>query len=179
VPPLKASGEITVEAPAEEVWEVLARQFSRIGDWATAVPASWANPEAQVRTDAPEAGRVCKTGVPMIPRIEDTIVAYDDAARTLTYEAAGMPTFVGTAQNSWQVTAVDERRALARFDGVMETRGIVGRLLGLFLRVRLARESRRLLDDLKHFVETGRPSPRKQRQLGRSEPEEMTTGRDA
>ncbi len=166
--PVKASGEIPVEASAEQVWDVVARQFSHIGDWATAIPASRANPEAHVKTDAPVAGRVCETGVPMLPHVEDTIVAYDDAARTLTYEAAGMPAFVATARNRWQVTAVDEHRALVRFDGVMETRGIVGGLLGLLLRVRLAREGRKLLDDLRHYVENGQPSPRKQRQLARS-----------
>jgi hypothetical protein len=47
----------------------------------------------------------------------------------------------------------------------LRTRGILGHLLAVPFRF-LARRSRaRMLDDLKHYVEHGRASPRKQRQL--------------
>jgi len=110
--------QITVEAPADAVWDLVGRRFDRIGDWATAIPASTAIASAPPGTaptrspaltvvDAPVAGRVCQTGVRLLPQVTETIVAYDDAARTLTYQANGLPAFVATARNNWTVTPLD------------------------------------------------------------------------
>ena len=43
------------------------------------------------------------------------------------------------------------------------TRGALGRLVGLALRLQLGYAGRRVLADLIHYVELGTPSPRKQR----------------
>jgi hypothetical protein len=48
---------------------------------------------------------------------------------------------------------------------VLELRGPVGLLVALPMRLRMRRETRNVLDDLKHYAEHGTPSPRKQRQL--------------
>src|SRR6266545_3636152 len=135
---------VVVEAPAEAVWQVIADGFDRIGQWATAIPASAAYPVPDPATGAPVPGRVCRTGVALVPEVTETIVAFDDAGRSLTYEAtAGMPAFVTLARNRWQVTAVGDR-------------------------ARVGRTGRYLLDDLKYHVEHGVASPRKRRQLARS-----------
>jgi hypothetical protein len=34
------TSDIVIDAPADVVWQVIAHQFDRIGDWATAIPAS-------------------------------------------------------------------------------------------------------------------------------------------
>ena len=87
---------IIIDAPADRVWQVIAHQFDRIGDWATAIPASAARCRRAVAgRRAPVPGRVCHTGIRMVPTVTETIVAYDEVARTLTYEATdGMPSFV-------------------------------------------------------------------------------------
>jgi hypothetical protein len=159
------SGETIVDASADRVWEVVARRFERIGEWATAIPASRVDPEAVSETDAPVAGRVCATGLRIFPDVRETIVAYDDRARSLVYVGEGMPAFVADARNRWHVSAIDDRRARVSVEATLETRGILGRLLSLPLRLRLQREGRRMLEDLKHYVERGRPLPRKQRRL--------------
>ena len=114
---------------------------------------------------APVAGRTCETGLSAIPTVTENIVAYDDGNRTLTSAATGLPRFIGEARNRWQVTNAGPGRASARFDGVLETRGLRGLLAALPLRIRMRRETRRVLDDLKHYAEHGTPSPREQRQL--------------
>src|SRR6266508_3321348 len=83
--------QITVEAPADAVWDLVGRRFDRIGDWATAIPASTAIASAPPGT-AP-------TRSPAL-----TVV---DAPRTLTYQANGLPAFVATARNTWTVTPLD------------------------------------------------------------------------
>ncbi len=159
---------VVVEAPAEAVWQVIADGFDRIGQWATAIPASAAYPVPDPATGAPVPGRVCRTGVALVPEVTETIVAFDDAGRSLTYEAtAGMPAFVTLARNRWQVTAVGDR-ARVTIAAELRVRGPLGWLARWWLLARVGRTGRYLLDDLKYHVEHGVASPRKRRQLARS-----------
>jgi Polyketide cyclase / dehydrase and lipid transport len=91
------SSHIIINAPAEAVWDIIGRQFDRIGEWATAIPASAAVPQDAPGepTAAPVAGRVCDTGIRMLPQATEMIIAYSDRDRTLTYQATGMPAYVG------------------------------------------------------------------------------------
>ncbi|HET9142303.1 SRPBCC family protein, partial [Actinophytocola sp.] len=151
-----------MEAPAEAVWEVVAHRFDRMGEWATAIEASTALAGAPGTQGAPVAGRVCRTGVRLVPEVAETIVAYDEVGRTLTYEAtSGMPGFVRQARNRWQVTALDGGRSRVAFNAQLEVRGLFGWLARRVLLARVGRSGGQVLDDLKHFVERGEPTPRK------------------
>jgi hypothetical protein len=37
---VKVSSETIIDASADRVWEIVGHQFARIGEWATAIPAS-------------------------------------------------------------------------------------------------------------------------------------------
>jgi hypothetical protein len=111
---------------------------------------------------------VCDTGIRMLPHATEMIIAYSDSDRTLTYQATGMPAYVGVARNRWTITAVDQQRTQAAFEAVFAPRGILGRLLAAWLLVQIGRTGRYLLGDLKHYAEHGVPSPRKQAQLDRA-----------
>lgn len=161
---------IAIDAPADRVWDIIAHQFGRIGEWATAIPCSAAimAPATVTRNhvlvEAPVAGRVCDTGMRAVPRVMETIVAYDEDARTLTYQAtAGMPAFVTLARNTWQVTPLSNVQALVSYAGELEARGVLGTLAKRLLLARVARDGQYLLEDLRHYAEHGEPSPRKQR----------------
>jgi hypothetical protein len=104
----------------------------------------------------------------MFPEVEETIVAYNEATRTLSYVGAGLPAFVAEARNRWEVTPIDDHHARVRLDATVQTRGILGQLLAVPFRLWARRSGARMLDDLKHYVEHGRPSPHKERQLGRT-----------
>ncbi len=169
----KISKRFVITAPASAVWEVVGPGYARIGEWATAIPASTGLPHqpptAQNRLEmAPVAGRVCSTGLAIAPQVTETLVAYDDAGRSLTYEAAGMPSFVTTARNTWTVTPLDNDTCVVNLDAQFDTRGIVGTLARWAMLAQLGRTSQHLGDDLRHFVEHGSPSPRKHRQLQRT-----------
>jgi hypothetical protein len=158
------TSHMIVNATADAVWEVVAHRFDRIGDWATVIPSSTAIAEPS-GVGAPVAGRVCHTGLRLAPEVTETVVVYDDTARTLTYQAtAGLPAFLAMARNHWQVTALDGGRTEVRFTAQVEVRGLVGRLSWWVLLLRVRRSGRHLLADLKHYVEDGTPSPRKRRQ---------------
>jgi len=176
------STHLIVDAPADAVWDVVGPRFAQIGDWATAIPASAAIatptagsaaaatrlPVVPTAVGAPVAGRVCTTGLRLVPQVTETLVAYDDANRTLTYEASGMPAFVTTARNTWTVTPLDQQRTRVSVHARFDTRGLLGRLARWAILAQVGRTSRHLADDLRHYVETGTPSARKQRQLRRA-----------
>jgi hypothetical protein len=162
---VKVSSETIIDASADRVWEIVGHQFARIGEWATAIPASRPISRASSAVEEPVAGRVCETGLPLVSAVEETILAYDEAGRTLTYAGAGLPRFVSEARNQWSVIPLHDQRALVRVEAITEMRGVVGRLLAVPFRLWAARVGAKTLDDLKHYVELGRPSTRKQRQL--------------
>jgi hypothetical protein len=163
---VRLSSETVITASADRVWAVVGGEFGQIGRWATVIPAS--RPKEEIgATDASVAGRVCETGISMFPQVEETLVAYDEAARTLSYVGAGLPTFVAEARNRWEVRAIDDHHARVRLDATVRLRGILGQLLALPFRLWARRSGARMLDDLKHYVEHGRPSPRKERQLAK------------
>jgi len=157
--------QVTIDAPASAVWEVVAHRFDRIGDWATVIPASEPAPGGPRVAGAPVAGRLCSTGIGAVPEVTEWIVAYDEAGRTLTYEAEGLPGFLDTARNRWRVTALDDGRSLVDLEATLRVRGVRGWVLYPVIRLAILLTTPRFLADLKHVLETGRPSPRKQRQL--------------
>jgi Polyketide cyclase / dehydrase and lipid transport len=173
---VKVSSETIIDASADRVWEIVGHQFTRIGEWATAIPTSRPSSQTPSAAGAPAAGRVCETGLPIVPLVEETIVAYDEGGRTLTYTGAGLPHFVKEARNRWTVVAVDDRRARVRVEATIELRA-VGLLLAVPFRLWSARVGAKTLDDLKHYVEVGRPSRAKQRQLAQPGPGSADRGR--
>jgi hypothetical protein len=71
------------------------------------------------------------------------------------------------ARNTWTVTPLGGHRCTVTLDARFYTRGVPGALARWFLLVRVGRTSRHLADDLRHYLEHGTPSPRKQRQVAR------------
>jgi hypothetical protein len=78
----------------------------------------------------------------MVPEVTETLVAYDEANRSLTYEASGMPAFVTTASNTWTVTPLGEHRSRVTVDAQFDTRGLLGALARRLLLLQVGRTSR-------------------------------------
>jgi hypothetical protein len=163
----RISKQFVVHAPADRVWELIGPGFDRIGDWATAIPTSTALLGVAPISGAPVAGRTCTTGLALVPEVNETLVAYDPARRSLTYEGSGLPAFVALARNTWTVSSLDDRSCRVSLDARLDTRGALAWLLRMMLLVHVARVSRHLADDLRHLAEHGTVSPRKQRRLRR------------
>jgi hypothetical protein len=83
----------------------------------------------------------------------------------LTYQAEQHPRFLKAARNHWRVQAIDQHRTQISLHATVQPRGVLGWSAYLLLRVQLARVATGFLKDLRYYVEHGRPSPRKQRQL--------------
>jgi Polyketide cyclase / dehydrase and lipid transport len=118
--------------------------------------------------DAPVAGRVCHTGVRLVPQITERLIAYGDATRTLTYQAEQHPRFLKAAHNHWRVEPIDQHCTRISLHATVQPQGVLGWLPYLLLRAQLVRVAKGFLQDLQYYLEHGRPSQRKQRRLDTS-----------
>ena len=94
---------IDIQAPADEVWQLLGPGYGDIAAWARLVSAS-------SRTAAGDGRQCTIAGMPGISRLVERLTAYDDAARSLSYVVdEGMPGLVRQSGNSWQVEPTGPR----------------------------------------------------------------------
>lgn len=156
---MQVTSSTPINAPAERVWQIIGPGFARIAEWASEVPSS-APTDTGVEGDVPE-GRVCAVRAAGFDEIVEVLTAYDDERRTLTYLAThGMPRGVRRATNTWSVTPAGDGcvfQMVAEVD-LHPALGWTARPAATFFR-RLGRVTGA---DLRHRVETGQPSPRKQ-----------------
>ncbi len=96
------------------------------------------------------------TGGP-VREVTERVVAYDEAGRTLVYEAMDQPRLLSLARNRWQVTALEDGRSRVGLEATVELRGALGPVLGLLLRQYFVRLGRQVLADLAYVVEHGEP----------------------
>jgi len=168
--------QVVINAPLEAVWHVLAERFESVDEWSSGVPRSRAANVSETtpsETDvsvtalsevegAPVPGRVCESDWRMFDEVIETIVEYGEDPYFFKYTASGTPAWMGVASNKWHVEAIDDETTLVYFEPAIEPASRVGKVMvPLFIRFarKLATDT---LDDLKVYVETGRPSQRKQ-----------------
>ncbi|MEL6405714.1 MAG: SRPBCC family protein [Chloroflexota bacterium] len=163
---MKLARQTVINAPASEVWRVVAHDFAKIGTWATAVPKSVINTDVSIPEGAQVGGRICS--VNGFGDIYETFTAYDEAGKTYTFEAVGMPFFVTSAHNTWQVKAIDQNTTHVSYEVEMKLMPIFNFLMSLPMKFQLNGLLDKTTEELKYFIEEGVPHPRKQKQLAKS-----------
>jgi len=152
----------TINAPATEVWHVIAQQFDAIGEWASSIPTSYAAPEVSPLPGAEVGARVCATGVRGFKDVHEQFTSYDEEAMRFAYEATtGLPWIVRHAENHWQVRPLDQSRCEVEAQAVVVLRAVPGLILAPLLRIQMNRLGRQTFEELKYYVEQGKPHPRK------------------
>jgi hypothetical protein len=159
---MQLRSHLAINAPATEVWQVIAHQFDAIGQWASSIPASYAVPEAPAPLGAEVGARVCATGVRGFKDVREQFTFYDEQAMRLAYEAtAGLPWIVRHANNHWHVRPLGQSRCEVDAQADVDLRAVPGVFLAPLLKVQMHRLGCQVLEELKYFVEHGQPHPRK------------------
>ena len=79
----------------------------------------------------------------------------------LEYEALeGLPSFLGHATNRWSVDRIEESRSLLRIHATLTVTGPMV-LFGCVIKWQLEAGGAKVAEELKYFIENGRPHPRK------------------
>ena len=163
---MRIAKSITINAPADQVWKVVAHEFAQIGEWASAVAESEVNTNAIVPEGATVGGRVCQ--VPGFGEVHENFTAYDEAGKTYSFKINGLPFFVTSAHNSWVVKAIDASTTEVSFQGEVKMMPVIGSVMRIPLRMQLSTRLQNAVEELKYYVETGEVHPRKQKLLAKA-----------
>ena len=155
---------ISINSSADDVWEIVAHQFERVGEWSSAVLSSEANIEVATPDGALVGGRVCD--VPGIGDLNETFTSYSEEGKQFTFRVTGMPSFITLAQNTVVVRPTGAETSDVSLDITMETNAI-GKVMGPMFKIRLTNTLDTFLDELKVYVESGAVSSKKQKQLAK------------
>jgi len=154
---MKFSKQITINASAEKVWSVLGRDFANIGVWATSVPHSAANNEAPRVNNSPVGGRVCNTD---FGDVSEEFTSYDDDKKSLSFKGVFESKMFKSLISTNEVVSVDENTAEVKITPQVELT-FIGTLMSPMIKMQLNKAIDKILNDLKYYVENGKPSPSK------------------
>jgi len=154
---MKFTKQVTINAPADKVWEVLARDFADTGTWATAVSSSVAHKDVAPVNNSHVGGRVCQTD---FGEVNEDFTAYDDQNKTFSYKGDIKSKILKNVTNSAEVISQDENTTLVKITPEIGL-SFIGMFMAPMLKMKLSKLTDEVLDDLKYYVENGKPSPRK------------------
>ena len=150
---------LTIDAPVEAVWATLAEDFGGIGKWASGVNASEGAGEGL--RGAPHAERACKINAVGFSNARERILTYDETDHVLSYHVyEGVPGFVKNMVNTWTLTS-DGNQTKLHVRTTMRAGGLMGWMMRGMMRGATQNVLQNMSEEVKHYVETGEPHPRK------------------
>ncbi len=153
---LNVAQSIEIDVDVDELWHRTAEDYGGIHQWVSVVSDVISDP------NAPDQGLgQVRTCVSPFGNTRETVVAYDEDRRVFAYAIEGMPPIVTDPVNTWTITDLGSNRS------AVEMRMSGGLVPGADAAAQQELESQleQLLgmaaEELKHYVETGEPHPRK------------------
>ena len=150
---------VDIHAPAGDVWRILAHDFADAAAWNSLMKHSAPNLHADVPTGATVGGRVFEARG--LGTVTEVITVFDQARMQLTYRP-DKPAAVRDLTNSWSVVGTGPDATTVTMTARFDARGPAQLLSPLVARL-LARSGETMLADVRTFLETGGPSPAKQK----------------
>ncbi|MEM7531276.1 MAG: SRPBCC family protein [Chloroflexota bacterium] len=149
--------EKEINAPAEEVWSVLAHQFAEMDKWSATVDTARVLEESEVPAGfdvAPEAPIPGRSTTAALGEIHEIFTMYSEENMEYTFRAAELPFLLNYAHNTHRVTALDDGKSMVTFDLRLELSGIFKALTPV-LKGRFESTFGGVQDELKVYMETG------------------------
>lgn len=163
---IQLNDHIIINASAHKVWHILAHDFASIGQWASATPASKANPNRPAPEGAEVGGRICSTSVPGFSDVEESLMYYYEQSMRFAYEATnGRPMFLKHAENHWEIRSLEPNISLVATRAETEISVFPGLFLAPLFKLQMGRIGAQSLEELKYYVEHDQPHPRKLKAL--------------
>lgn len=154
---------IIIDKPAPEVWKVLGDQFGKAYQWASGLKHSKGYGDPQL-PGATYNNRACETSQ---GPIKEAIREYDANNYRLVYEVIeGFPFFVDQGINRWTLEPEGNRTRVNMHLSVT-TKGLIGTVMSPMMKLQMGSITSNVIDDFKHYVETGEPSPRKAKEIAK------------
>ncbi|MBL4658898.1 MAG: SRPBCC family protein [Alcanivoracaceae bacterium] len=162
---MKIRTEFKVSVPAERAWEVIAEKFGDAAEWAATLESTSLKGSLGVG-----AIRTCRTkGVGPFPpaTIEERLIDFDSKQLRYTYVVeSGLPAIFKSAQNTWSVESISETSCIIHTLVIAKLNFWLRPLEWLFPLL-LKRDLKKTFEELSHFIEQGKPHPRKVKSISK------------
>ena len=155
-PNIKASYEILIDAPIDSVWQALAVDYAGIGKWASGV-----NHVVESSGYGITAKRYCEISAAGFNDTKERVLKFEPENYYFEYELyEGLPGFVRYSINKDRLVEKDGK-TLWISKNEMRVGGFMGLTMKWMMRGSLKTVLKNKGEELKHFIEIGKPHPRK------------------
>ncbi|WP_299246333.1 SRPBCC family protein [uncultured Aquimarina sp.] len=148
---MKINKTLQVNAPASRVWEVLYTNYGDACHWASTVNES----KKRDVVGSDYEGRTCST---VFGDVSEIIDHADADKMELQYHLDDTPFIMKAATANWnvKVTSINTSDVTMDLDVTLAT--IPGLLMGWMIKPKMRKDIFQTLEDLKYYLETGKPS---------------------
>lgn len=162
-PPIIAESSTQMRSSIEKVWQVLAIDFDKIENWSSGVKRSV--PQGKPLDGAKVGGRHCYLSAVGFTEMDEEILIFDTQNHVLSYRLYnGLPGFVTRAVNTWRLSESQGGMYLTGRTE-MHTTGIMGCVMRPMMQMSLNSAVKSMAEELTHYVDMGKPHPKKQKAL--------------
>jgi hypothetical protein len=150
--------KLTIEKNTNEVWQIMGNQFDQIHIWASFFKDS--KPSGKKKFN--EIDFSARETVVEGGENTHSLDVFDSKNHTLSYTVtAGAPPFADKAQAEWALESTNEDSCTASITVNMELKEMVPEEKAAEVKHWLSKSSNEMLEEMKHFIETGNLHPRK------------------
>lgn len=148
-----------INKPIDEVWKFMIDDFTKSHLWATGT--------VHCRKGEPheDFDRICETES---GTLMDTITKKDDENYVLEFSVKGLPFFVKSVSSTWKLNKISDLHTEISIGPKIEVKPGIGTLVQFPMKMLFKKLYPGLLEDLTTYVETGKPSLRKQKELNQN-----------
>ncbi|MFT7613816.1 MAG: hypothetical protein ACI9J3_002796 [Parvicellaceae bacterium] len=155
---MKIVTELTIEKNANVVWQVMGNQFDQIHIWASFFKDSKPSGEKKFNEIAFSARETIVEGGENTHSLD----VFDAKNHTLSYTVTGgAPPFAVKAQAEWALEITNGDSCTASITVNMELKDMIPEEKAAEIQLWLSKSSGEMLEELKHYVETGNLHSRK------------------
>jgi len=145
-----------IDKPIEEVWKFVIEEFPNSHKWATGTT------NCRKGEPSEDFDRVCDTET---GKLMDKITKIDNENHLFEFSVTGLPFFVRSVLSTWKLNEISNTQTEIILGPRIEIMPVIGTLMQIPMKMAFKKLYPGLLDDLAIYVETGKASPRKQKEL--------------
>ena len=146
----------TINKPIDEVWNFIIEEFSNSHKWATGTT------NCRKGDASEDFDRICETET---GTLMDKITNIDEVNHMFQFSVKGLPFFVRSVVSTWKLSKISNTQTEIIIGPRIEVMPIIGSIMQIPMKTALKKLYPGLLDDLAVYVETGKASPRKQKEI--------------
>ena len=162
---MKIVKKIEINAPAADVWKVLGEEFVSVHEWMAGVGNSVEITDGHRVQNAPVIGRMAEIAINPGTFMDEKITSYDsdDMSLTMNTTLIKVKGPLNGYDTEIKVQSLGDNKSEAIWTSWTSkgSIGLLGYLLYFAIKKGLSNGYFRGLEELKHFVETGKPHERK------------------